>query len=79
MKHLKSYNESTGQKLFIQQGQHNIIDKKFPGYDRERSEIWAEAGNDNGETFRGAFVVQIRGKHAGIYRFEDGKFDKKIK
>lgn len=68
------YNEST--KMTIQPGQDKDIRKAFPNYDKENSEIIAEGGNDNGETFRGSFLVKI-GK--SVYRFDDGKFIKKVK
>ena len=80
MNHLKTFenfqsiNES--QKLFIQDGQDKDIRKKFPNYDREKSEIIAEAGLDKGKTFYGSFLVKI-GKH--YYRFEDGEYIKQIK
>lgn len=78
MKHLRTF-EGVGQKIGIQPGQHKIINKVFPGYNREKSEILAEAGNDTGETFLGAFLVQIGGKNGGVYRFDDGKLVKKVK
>lgn len=69
--------------LEITNGQHKDIMKSFPYYDRDRSFVIAEGGNDNGETFDGSFLVQIylkRKKYRfGVYRFEDGKLLKKVK
>lgn len=75
---MKSYLEFINEsKLHIQDGQDNDIKKEFPDYDRSKSEIISEGGNDNGETFRGSFLVNIHGK--GVYKFEDGKLIKKVK
>jgi hypothetical protein len=62
----------------ITSGQHQDILKHFPNYNIETSEVWAEAGLDNGKTFRGAFVAKLRmgeSKRGTMYRFEDGALD----
>ena len=77
-KYLEFINEiKSDGKLFIQDGQDKDIRKEFPDYDREKSEISAEAGNDTGKTFYGSFLVYIYRK--GYYKFEDGKLIKKVK
>jgi len=74
---IKNYLEFVNeQKLHIQNGQDNIIKKEFPDYNRSKSEILAEAGNDNGNTFSGNFLVKIYNK--GVYRFDNGKLVKVI-
>jgi hypothetical protein len=69
--------------LKITNGQHNVILKAFPDYDREKSYIIVEGGNDNGDTYTGSFLVKIYKKNSnrsiGIYRFDDGKLTKKVK
>jgi len=55
----------------IQKGQHKDIEKIFPDYNKEKSYIEFEAGNDNGKTFYGDFIVNISNK--GIYRFYEDK------
>lgn len=69
-------NEKKKSGMNIQAGQDKDIKKKFPNYDKETSSIVAEGGNDNGETFRGSFLVQI-GK--STYKFKDGEFVNKVK
>lgn len=63
--------------LKITDGQDKVIKKEFPEYNREKSHIEAEGGNDTGETFKGDFLVKIFGK--GYYKFSDGKLIKKVK
>lgn len=70
-------NVNESKKIGITSGQDKDIKKSFPDYDKEKSHIVSEGGNDNGETFKGSFLVQIHKK--GVYKFTDGKLDKKVK
>ncbi len=60
----------------ITDGQHNDIIKRFADYNKDKSSIIAEGGNDNGQTFNGTFLVKIYRK--GTYKFKDGILIKKI-
>lgn len=64
-------------KMNIQTGQNKNIKQYFPDYNLNKSQIIAEGGCDNGETFFGSFLVKIYRR--GVYRFNDGKLIKKIK
>jgi len=59
----------------ITDGQDKIISGHF-NYDRSKSNIEFEAGNDTGETFNGDFIVNIFNK--GTYKFTNGNLVKKI-
>lgn len=61
----------------ITNGQDKDIRKFMPDYNKEKSSVIAEAGNDNGDTFKGSFLVKIYRK--GVFRFTDSKMTKKIK
>jgi hypothetical protein len=61
----------------ITSGQHKDVTKSLGFFPKDSCSILAEGGSDNGETFRGSFLVQIKRK--GVYRFEDGKMTKKVK
>lgn len=61
----------------ITEGQHKDILTAFPCYDKDKSFIVFEGGNDNGATFTGSFLVKIYRK--GVYRFDDGKLTKRVK
>jgi hypothetical protein len=60
----------------IQTGQNKDIQKVFPTYNREKSHIVAEGGNDNNDTFKGEFLVKIYKN--GVYKFSNGILIKKV-
>lgn len=59
-----------------QKGQILTVQKYF-NTSSESMEILAEAGNDNGKSFLGNFIVKI--KRTGIYRFDNGILIRRIK
>jgi hypothetical protein len=61
----------------LQRGQYKDTVKAFGDVNIRDCSIVAEGGSDNGETFHGSFLVEIKRK--GTYRFEDGLLLKKIK
>lgn len=64
----------------IQQGQLRDLQKINSAAQYENSNVLAEAGNDNGETFKGTFLAEVKtGRSKNVYRFEDGKMIKKVK
>lgn len=60
----------------IQTGQYNDIVTTLGIVNKKYCSIIAESGSDNGKTFSGSFLVDIKRK--GVYRFEDGKLLKKV-
>lgn len=58
-----------------QKGQINDLKKYVSNLNEDKVKIIAEAGNDNGETFRGRFLADVNGKK---YSIEDGKLTKRF-
>lgn len=59
----------------IQPRQLNAVKSIYPKVISSDCKVIAEAGNDNGKTFIGNFLVKVNGKHL---RFEDGNLTKTI-
>jgi hypothetical protein len=62
--------------MFIQAGQLNDVRRQFPSTKKEDCTVLMEFGNDRGTSFNGDFIVRIKQK--GVYRFERGKFIKRV-
>ena len=60
----------------LQKGQINIVKQHFPNVAVSDCSVIAEGGSDNGVTFHGRFLVNIKRK--GHFSFEDGKLKKKL-
>jgi hypothetical protein len=66
-----------GLAMNVQTGQLNDVKKALGNICSTDCSVIAEGGNDNGKTFLGSFLIEIKRK--GTYRFEDGKLLRKVK